>query len=69
MRVSGDIGWLHERHDSPGLQSIIAVTCKRETANKITEETLYFVSSLRADNPSQLARSIRTHWVLNVAFD
>ncbi len=69
MRVSGDIVWLHERHDSPWLQSIIAVTCKRETVNKITEETHYFVSSLRADNPSQLARSIRTHSVLNVAFD
>ncbi len=76
-RVSGDIDWLHERHDWLGLQSIIAVTCKRETANKITEETRYFVSSLRADNPSQLAHGIRAHWaiennlhwVLDVAFD
>ena len=76
-RVSGDIGWLHERHDWAGLQSIIVVTCKRETAHKITEETRYFVSSLRADNPSKLAHSIRAHWaiennlhwVLDVAFD
>ena len=37
VRVSGDIGWLHERHDSPGLQSIIAVTCKREAAVRLAK--------------------------------
>lgn len=76
-RVTEDIEWLKERHDWTGLKSIIAVTGKREAADKVTEETRYFVSSLSAKDPDKLARSIRAHWaiennlhwVLDVAFD
>ena len=76
-RMSDDIDWLNERHNWPGLQSIIAVTSKRETADKVTEETRYFVSSMSTHDPDKLAHSIRAHWaiennlhwVLDVAFD
>ena len=76
-RMSDDIDWLNERHNWPGLQSIIAVTSKRETADKVTEETRYFVSSRSTHDPDKLAHSIRAHWaiennlhwVLDVSFD
>jgi len=77
VRATTDIAWLQERHDWQGLQSIIAVTAKREIDNKVTEETRYFISSLDANDPKRLERVVRAHWsiennlhwVLDVAFD
>ena len=77
VRATADIAWLQERHDWQGLQSIIAVTAKREIDNKVTEETRYFISSLDANDPKRLERVVRAHWsiennlhwVLDVAFD
>ncbi|MGZ4997481.1 MAG: ISAs1 family transposase, partial [Methylobacter sp.] len=77
IRATADIAWLQERHDWKSLQSIIAVTAKRETDNKVTEETRYFISSLDADDPQRLERVVRAHWaiennlhwVLDIAFD
>ena len=78
IRISDDIDWLKEHHSAwSGLQSIIAVTAKRESGDKITEETRYFLSSLSADNPAKLEHAVRAHWaiennlhwVLDVAFD
>ncbi len=50
---------------------------KRETKDKITEETRYFIGSFSAANPKQLEHAIRAHWavennlhcVLDMAFD
>lgn len=77
LRATADIAWLQERHDWNGLQSIVAVTSKRETGDKVTEETRYFISSLDANDPKRLERVVRAHWaiennlhwVLDVAFD
>ncbi len=77
VRATDDISWLKERHPWPGLKSIIAVTATRELGNKASEETRYFLSSLRADDPSKLEHAVRAHWaiennlhwVLDVAFD
>jgi len=77
IRATADIAWLRERHDWEGLQSIIAVTAKRETDHKVTEETRYFISSLDANDPQRLERVVRAHWaiennlhwVLDIAFD
>lgn len=77
LRVTADIAWLQERDDWKGLQSIIAVTAKREVDNKVTEETRYFISSLDARDPKRLERVVRAHWaienslhwVLDAAFD
>ncbi|MDP1771796.1 MAG: ISAs1 family transposase [Methylobacter sp.] len=77
IRATADIAWLQERHDWKGLQSIIAVTSKREIGDKVTEETRYFISSLDANDPKRLERVVRAHWaiennlhwVLDVAFD
>ncbi len=77
IRATADIAWLQERHDWKSLQSIIAVTAKRETDHKVTEETRYFISSLDANDPKRLERVVRAHWsiennlhwVLDIAFD
>ena len=60
---------MRERHDWNSLQSIIAVTAKREIGDKVTEETRYFISSLDANDPNRLERVVRAHWVLDIAFD
>ena len=77
VRVTSEINWLKENHSWDGLKSILAVTSTRESNNKITEETRYFISSLNADNPKQFEHAIRAHWavennlhwVLDMAFD
>lgn len=77
IRATADIAWLQERHDWKSLQSIIAVTAKRETDNKVTEEIRYFISSLDANDLERLERVVRAHWaiennlhwVLDIAFD
>jgi len=77
IRATADIAWLRERHDWEGLQSIIAVTAKRETGDKASEETCYSISSLDANDPQRLERVVRAHWaiennlhwVLDIAFD
>ena len=53
-RASADTAGLQGRHGWNGPQSIIAVTAKRETNNKVTEETRYFISSLDANDPKRL---------------
>jgi len=77
IRATDDIAWLQKRHDWKSLQSIIAVTAKREMGDKVTEETRYFISSLDANDPKRLERVVRAHWsiennlhwVLDIAFD
>ena len=77
LRASADIAWLQERHAWAGLHSIIAVTAKREIGHKVTEETRYFISSLKTQDLQRLERVVRAHWtiennlhwVLDVAFD
>ena len=78
IRATADIQWLQERHSQwVGLNSIIAVTAKRELKNKTEEETRYFISSLDARDPKKLGHIVRAHWgvennlhwVLDQAFD
>lgn len=77
IAATDDIGWLHERHDWPGLNSILAVTLRQESGQTIREDTRYFISSLKADDHQRLANAVRAHWsiennlhwVLDVAFD
>jgi len=54
IRASSDIKWLKEEHPKwSRLQSIVAVTARRECNNKVSEETRYFISSLDATNPKE----------------
>jgi len=77
IAVTDDIAWLRELHPWPGLNSILAITCRQENASNRRPETRYFISSLPADDPYRLAQAVRAHWaiennlhwVLDVAFD
>jgi predicted transposase YbfD/YdcC len=44
-----------------GMQSVVMVEAMRQTADKVTAEKRYFVSSLPPDS-KQLAHAIRSHW-------
>jgi predicted transposase YbfD/YdcC len=39
-------------------------TAKRETGDKVTEETPHFISSLDANNPKHLKNMAQAHWVI-----
>lgn len=78
VRVINDIDWLKKRHAAwMGLDSIIAVTAKRELKDRVEEETRYFISSLDGNNPARMGEIVRAHWavennlhwVLDIAFD
>lgn len=78
IRATAQTQWLQERHPGwRGLNSIIAVTAKRELKDKTEEETRYFISSLDATDPQRLGNIVRAHWsiennlhwVLDQAFD
>ena len=69
MVASSNIEWLQQRHDWPGLKSIIAMTSTREVKDekqlsgyKQSVETRYFISSMPADNVEKIATAIRAHW-------
>ena len=59
--ATDDIRWLKERHDWPGLTSIVMVLSTRETTGGIATERRFYISSLPAD-AAKLAAAIRAHW-------
>ena len=59
--ISTDIDWLQERHRWPGLQAIGKVTRIRETGDKTSTETAYYLFS----TPLSAVRGgevVRSHW-------
>lgn len=60
-----DIAWLCERHDWPGLRSIVMVESLRESgprsAAKVERETRFYIASATADAKA-LGNAIRSHW-------
>jgi predicted transposase YbfD/YdcC len=76
--VSGDpalLRWLDPAGTWTGLRSVAMVSAERRTAEKVSRETRYFLSSLPPD-AALLAWAVRSHWgienklhwVLDVAF-
>ena len=59
--VSHDIAWLQEMHAWPGLAAIGTVTARRETRDKTSLETRYFLMS-QAFSPERFAAIARAHW-------
>ncbi len=53
------------------------MTAIRDSSDKVSEETRYFISSLSANDPGKLEHAVRAHWaiennlhwVLDIAFD
>ena len=74
--VSTHTDWLQEQHQWPGLKAVAKVTRIRESADKTSTETAYYLLSrpLSADHFNLVARSHwgvenRLHWCLDVVMD
>ena len=62
--VSHDVKWLREMNPRwKSINSIIQIQSRREfKKDKTTEETRYYVSSLKDSSPEQTLKAIRIHW-------
>jgi predicted transposase YbfD/YdcC len=74
--VSTDIDWLQKDHQWPGLKTIAKITRIRETADKTSTETAYYLFSqaAAADRANAVTRSHwgvenQLHWCLDVVMD
>src|SRR5487761_1757589 len=59
--VSTEIDWLQKQHRWPGLKAIGKVVRRRETADKTTTETAYYLLS-RVLSPERFNQVVRQHW-------
>jgi predicted transposase YbfD/YdcC len=59
--VSTEIGWLQKQHQWPGLKAIGKVQRKRETAEKTTTETAYYLLSAER-TPERFNEAVRQRW-------
>jgi predicted transposase YbfD/YdcC len=74
--TSSNIDWLQGKENWAGIKTITKVERERQTNNKTSTETSYYISSLD-QNAEKIARAIRghwqiensLHWVLDVTFD
>jgi predicted transposase YbfD/YdcC len=63
ITVIHDVEWLQERHDWPGLKSVVVVESTREAGGKIDREMrLYITSMVLLAN--QIGPMIRAHWMI-----
>lgn len=60
-RVSTEIDWLQKQHQWPGLKAIGKVVRVRQTADKTTTETAYYLLS-RVLSPERFNQVVRQHW-------
>jgi len=61
--VIGDVDWLQERHQWPGLKSVVVVESRREINGKITDETRFYITSLVL-LAEAVGPMIRAHWAI-----
>jgi predicted transposase YbfD/YdcC len=59
--VSTAIGWLQENHEWPGLNAIGKIERIRETPDKTSRETAYYLLSA-ALSPERFLEVVRSHW-------
>lgn len=61
--VSTDISWLQKDHRWPGLSAVGKIVRVRETADKTTTESAYYLLS-KALVPGRLGEVVRSHWAV-----
>ena len=72
-----DIEWLTKEHEHPYLASIVSVKSRRFHKGECSEETRYFISSVKHNDAERFAHYVRAHWgvennlhwTLDMAFD
>jgi predicted transposase YbfD/YdcC len=63
VTVIHDVGWLQDRHDWPGLKSVVVVESAREVAGKVEREMRLSITSLVL-LAHQITPMIRNHWMI-----
>jgi predicted transposase YbfD/YdcC len=63
VTVIHDAGWLRDKHDWPGLKSVIVVESTREINGKIDYETRFYITSLVLF-AQYIGPLIRSHWMI-----
>ena len=63
ITVIHDIDWLQERHQWPGLKSVVMVESTREIGDKVEREMRFYITSL-ALLASLIGPFIRDHWTV-----
>lgn len=61
--VIHDVAWLQERHDWPGLKSVVVVESTREIGDKVETETRFYITSLVLA-AALVGPIIRSHWAI-----
>jgi predicted transposase YbfD/YdcC len=61
--VIHDTDWLRDRHDWPGLKSVVTVESIREAGDKTETETRFYITSL-VMTAAQVGPVIRAHWTV-----
>lgn len=72
-----NIDWLTKEHKHPYLASIVSVKSRRFLNNEWSQETRYFISSVKHNDAKKFAHYVRAHWgvennlhwTLDMAFD
>ncbi len=63
ITVIHDVEWLQERHDWPGLKSVVVVESTREVGDKINREMRLYITSLVL-LAHQIGPMVRGHWMI-----
>src|ERR1700693_4305795 len=63
ITVIHDVEWLQERHDWPGLKSVVVVQRPREVGGKIDREMRLYITSLVL-LAHQIGPMVRGHWMI-----
>lgn len=61
--VIHNVEWLQERHNWPGLQSVVMVESERDLGEKIEKETRFYLTSL-VMAAALLGPVVRSHWAI-----
>jgi predicted transposase YbfD/YdcC len=61
--VIHDVAWLQDRHNWPGMKSVVIVESTREIGDKIETDTRYYITSL-ALLASFVGPIVRSHWAI-----
>jgi predicted transposase YbfD/YdcC len=61
--VLHNVSWLKERHNWPGLKSVVMVESTRQAGDKIEKETRFYITSL-PHTADRLGPVIRSHWAI-----
>ena len=77
VTICGQLDWLPQQKRWVGLKSIVQVESIRTVNGATSVEKRYYLTSLAADKPGRIARTVRghwgienkVHWVLDVAYN